>query len=375
MRKSLMALLLASAACAPAFAAPDRADGQELLAEAREVSEAIAAEPQSEPAAAYAAQSEQREAVRRTPRIERVEPNVEVAPVLMAQREQGENEGGGWRGRGRDGGGGDRGGNGGMREQQSAPIPTAEPSRDRQRGDNAGWQRRDSGGPQQQQTAPDRQPPRGDQQADRDANRGGDWRGRNWDDQRQPRADRPQTAFPSPQPNRPWDRDRDRDRREGGFDNDGGRNREWGNRGWGDRDARRDQGNGRWSRDQAYDDRLSRDRYDNDRFGRDNRSSWNRNWRGDNRYNWQSHRNDYPGIYRTYRYYNPYGYDNPYQRFGIGIYLNSGFYGRSYWISDPWSYRLPSAPFGYRWVRYYNDVLLVNTRDGYVVDVIYSFFR
>lgn len=27
-----------------------------------------------------------------------------------------------------------------------------------------------------------------------------------------------------------------------------------------------------------------------------------------------------------------------------------------------------------RWIRYYDDVLLIDTRDGYVVDVIYDFF-
>ncbi|WP_409574764.1 RcnB family protein [Sphingopyxis sp. PET50] len=29
---------------------------------------------------------------------------------------------------------------------------------------------------------------------------------------------------------------------------------------------------------------------------------------------------------------------------------------------------------GYRWVRYYNDALLVDTYSGEVVDVIYDFF-
>ena len=67
-------------------------------------------------------------------------------------------------------------------------------------------------------------------------------------------------------------------------------------------------------------------------------------------------------------------YDYNYQRFGIGIYLESLFYGSRYRISDPWRYRLPDAQWPYEWVRYYDDVLLVDTRNGYVVDVIYSFF-
>jgi Ni/Co efflux regulator RcnB len=54
--------------------------------------------------------------------------------------------------------------------------------------------------------------------------------------------------------------------------------------------------------------------------------------------------------------------------------LDRLFWGRNYWISDPWQYRLPAAPYGYQWVRYYNDVLLVDTYNGRVVDVIYDFF-
>ena len=37
-------------------------------------------------------------------------------------------------------------------------------------------------------------------------------------------------------------------------------------------------------------------------------------------------------------------------------------------------YRLPPAWGPYRWVRYWDDALLVDTRTGMVVDVIYSFF-
>jgi Ni/Co efflux regulator RcnB len=50
------------------------------------------------------------------------------------------------------------------------------------------------------------------------------------------------------------------------------------------------------------------------------------------------------------------------------------YYRSSYWLSDPWRYRLPYAPPGYRWIRYYDDLVLVDTWDGRVVDVIYDFF-
>ena len=109
------------------------------------------------------------------------------------------------------------------------------------------------------------------------------------------------------------------------------------------------------------------------RYGQNNRN-WNRDWRGDNRYNWQSHRNQYRSYYQQPRYYNPYGNGYGYQRFSVGIYLNSLFFSSRYWINDPYEYRLPQAPYGYRWVRYYDDVVLVDQRTGYVVDVIHNFF-
>ena len=45
-----------------------------------------------------------------------------------------------------------------------------------------------------------------------------------------------------------------------------------------------------------------------------------------------------------------------------------------YWIQDPWQYRLPQVYGPYRWVRYYDDVLLVDIYSGEVVDVIHNFF-
>ena len=50
------------------------------------------------------------------------------------------------------------------------------------------------------------------------------------------------------------------------------------------------------------------------------------------------------------------------------------FYSQRYWIGDPWQYRLPPAYPGTQWVRYYNDVLLVDVYTGEVIDVIHGFF-
>jgi hypothetical protein len=106
---------------------------------------------------------------------------------------------------------------------------------------------------------------------------------------------------------------------------------------------------------------------------REDRRDWNRDWRRDQRYDWQRYRQYNRNVYRGGSYYAPYrGYS--YNRFSIGVVLDRLFWGRNYWISDPWQYRLPPAPYGYQWVRYYNDVILVDTYNGRVVDVIHDFF-
>ena len=134
----------------------------------------------------------------------------------------------------------------------------------------------------------------------------------------------------------------------------------------------------RWDRNN--DNRVDR-RWDNNRNGyvdrryRDGRpgNNWNRSWRDDRRYDWRSYRDRNRSYYRMPRYYNPYrGYG--YTRFSIGFTLGSLFYGQRYWINDPWYYRLPPAYGDYRWVRYYDDALLVDVYSGRVVDVIYDFF-
>jgi hypothetical protein len=102
-------------------------------------------------------------------------------------------------------------------------------------------------------------------------------------------------------------------------------------------------------------------------------SNWNRNWRNDRRYDWQGYRYSHRSTYRPGRYYSPYR-GHGYSRFSIGFGLDPLFYSSRYWISDPWQYRLPPAYDGTRWVRYYDDVLLVDLYTGEVIDVIYDFF-
>jgi hypothetical protein len=140
-----------------------------------------------------------------------------------------------------------------------------------------------------------------------------------------------------------------------------------GRRDW-DRD-RRDGRDGRWS---GRDGRDGRDgRWGDNRGSR--RNNWNHSWRNDSRYDWQRYRYSNRNLYRSGSYYAPYR-NYRYNRLSIGIVLDSLFYSNRYWLSDPWQYRLPPAPYGTQWVRYYDDVVLVDTYTGEVLDVIENFF-
>ena len=132
------------------------------------------------------------------------------------------------------------------------------------------------------------------------------------------------------------------------------------------RDDRRDD-----RRDWRQDRREDRREWRRDR--REWRRDWNRDWRRDRRYDWNSWRYRNRSLFRLGSYYSPYR-NHRYSRFSIGFFLEPLFFSQRYWISDPWYYRLPPAPPGTQWVRYYNDVLLVDTWSGEVVDVIYDFF-
>ncbi|MEO5612870.1 MAG: RcnB family protein [Sphingomicrobium sp.] len=99
---------------------------------------------------------------------------------------------------------------------------------------------------------------------------------------------------------------------------------------------------------------------------------WRNNWRSDHHYDWQNHRHRHGSLFHLGFYFDPFGWG--YQRYSIGSRLWPNYYRSSYWLNDPWQYRLPYAPPGYRWIRYYDDAVLVDTWDGQVVDVIYNFF-
>ncbi|MES1974410.1 MAG: RcnB family protein [Pseudomonadota bacterium] len=114
-------------------------------------------------------------------------------------------------------------------------------------------------------------------------------------------------------------------------------------------------------REERRDVREARQEYRedlNDRNRRWGRNDWN-GWRNQNRSlyargNWRA----------PFRYY----------AFRPGVRIATGYYGPRYFIADPWRYRLPPAGYNQRWVRHYNDVLLVDVRRGIVIDVIRNFY-
>ena len=99
---------------------------------------------------------------------------------------------------------------------------------------------------------------------------------------------------------------------------------------------------------------------------------WSTQWRRDHRYDWRDWRRRHRSRFHLGFYFDPFGWG--YHRYSIGWRLWPHYYHRSYWLSDPWHYRLPPAYGPYRWIRYHDDALLVNLYTGEVVDVIYDFF-
>ena len=99
---------------------------------------------------------------------------------------------------------------------------------------------------------------------------------------------------------------------------------------------------------------------------------WRSDWRRDHRYDWRNWRRHHHSHFHFGFYSDPFGWD--YFRYGVGWRLWPSYYRNSFWLNDPWRYRLPPAYGPYRWIRYYNDALLVNIYSGQVVDVEYDVF-
>lgn len=90
------------------------------------------------------------------------------------------------------------------------------------------------------------------------------------------------------------------------------------------------------------------------------------------REDWRDYRRKHREVYRMPRYVGPRGY--VYRPVVVGHRFDSAYYRSRYVIADPWRYRLPRVSGAQRWIRYGNDVVLVNVRTGRVLDVHRGFF-
>lgn len=97
-----------------------------------------------------------------------------------------------------------------------------------------------------------------------------------------------------------------------------------------------------------------------------------RNAQREAREDWRDYRQTHRDVYRRPAYVGPRGY--AYRPINPGYRFAPHYYSSRYVIADPWRYRLPTATGYNRWVRYGNDVVLVNVRTGRVIEVHNSFF-
>lgn len=97
-----------------------------------------------------------------------------------------------------------------------------------------------------------------------------------------------------------------------------------------------------------------RPRYDARQFPQHVRPAQRFQWHGDRAWSPQ------PGYYAHHWRY--------------GDYLPEGWFASSFWIYDYNDYSLPVPPYGYEWVRYGPDALLVDTYSGEVVETVYGLF-
>jgi Ni/Co efflux regulator RcnB len=100
---------------------------------------------------------------------------------------------------------------------------------------------------------------------------------------------------------------------------------------------------------------------------------WDRGWRQDPQYGWQGLRLRNAGLFRLPDFVTPYP-DAAYSRPALGSRLRARFYEMDHWVARPEQYGLPEPPAQAEWIRYYEDVLLVDFRSGVVMDAVHDFF-
>ena len=90
------------------------------------------------------------------------------------------------------------------------------------------------------------------------------------------------------------------------------------------------------------------------------RHFYERNIHASRHYHWRS-------------YHRPYGWY--YRRWVFGQIFPSIFWARDYWLIDYWMFDLPIPPYGYVWVRYGDDALLIDRQTGQILQVVYDIFE
>lgn len=125
----------------------------------------------------------------------------------------------------------------------------------------------------------------------------------------------------------------------------------------------RDRATGDW-RDARAD---RRDLRDDRRDYREDIRARDRQWARDD---WRAWRDRNRALYARGGWRAPFAY----QAFRPGVRIAPVYYGPRYVIADPWRYRLPPARGYARWVRHYDDAVLIDYRRGVVIDVIRNFY-
>ena len=112
-----------------------------------------------------------------------------------------------------------------------------------------------------------------------------------------------------------------------------------------------------WHQDRNQERHHRRDERQDRRDYRQDRRDDRRDYRQDRRH----YRSAYVAPYRNWSY----------RPVTVGYRLQPDFYGSRYYISDYGMYHLSAPGRWQRWIRYGDDLLLVNVRTGRVLDVIH----
>ena len=86
----------------------------------------------------------------------------------------------------------------------------------------------------------------------------------------------------------------------------------------------------------------------------------------------QDYRRTHRDVYRQGAYGGPRGYN--YRPVSVGYRFAPQYYARNYWVSDYGRYRLARPGYNQQWVRYGNDVVLIDLRSGRTLQVYNRFF-